>query len=63
MKNVYMAAQIQNMVSILHAFRQSLKLAASQDDGKMDKREEKALRRIDAAAEKFLAELQKAKQE
>lgn len=60
MKNVYINAQIQNMEAIVKTFRQSCRMAASQDDGQMDRNEEKALKKIDAAAEKFLAELKRA---
>ena len=53
MKNPYMNAQVQNMLSITESFKQSLKIAAMQDDSKIDRSEARMLRKLEAEADKF----------
>ena len=52
-KNPYMNAQVQNMLSITESFKQSLKIAAMQDDSKIDRSEARMLRKLEAEADKF----------
>ncbi len=57
MKNKYMRAQCQNMLSVISAFSQACGLAALEDDGARSKAEERELRKIRAAAVRFQGEL------
>lgn len=59
--NSYIEAQIFNMKSMVKVFTQSCELAARKDDGQISKDEEKKLKQIKAAAEKFCKELDKIK--
>ena len=59
--NSYIYAQIVNMQTMVKTFEQACELAAFKDDGKVDKTEEKQLKRIKAAAQQFQKELEKAK--
>lgn len=59
--NSYIEAQIFNMKSMVKVFTQSCELAARKDDGQINKDEEKQLKQIKAAAEKFCKELDKIK--
>lgn len=55
--NEYINAQIMNMTSMVKTFNQSCKMAAMKNDGTIDKEEEKQLKKINTACEKFLKEL------
>lgn len=55
--NTYMSAQIQNIKFMVQTFEQSCKMAALKDDGKIDRDEEKELKKISAATQRFLKEL------
>lgn len=55
--NEYINAQIINMTSMVKTFNHSCKMAAMKNDGAIDKAEEKQLKKINAACEKFLKEL------
>lgn len=57
--NDYIKAQITNMTTIVKTFEASCKMAALKNDGKIDKAEEKQLKRIKAASEKFIQELER----
>ena len=57
MENRYMKAQCKNMISVIAAFSQACELAALEDDGIRSKTEERELRKIRAAAERFRGEL------
>lgn len=57
--NTYISMQCRNMIAILNTFEQSCKLAAQKDDGTISHDEEKILKKIHAAAEKFKKELSK----
>ena len=59
--NYHIDGQIQNIIVTLQAFNQNCKMAALQDDGKIDRDEQKALKKIDAATTKFIKELEKIK--
>lgn len=58
--NPFIKKQCQNMELSLTTFLQSCKVAALQDDGMISKEEEKLLKRLEKASEKFRAEIQKA---
>lgn len=57
--NYFIKAQITNMISFAKTFENSCKMAATADDGYMDKAETKALQKISAATAKYIAELKK----
>lgn len=59
--NYYIKAQIFNIKSMVKVFKQACEIAAQNDDGKVSKGEEKQLKQIKAAAEKFCKELDKIK--
>lgn len=56
--NHYMNAQIMNMKAMIKTFQQSCKMAATQDDGTISREEEKLLKKINIAAERFSKELE-----
>ena len=51
--NYYIKAQIFNIKSMVKVFEQSCKIAAQKDNEEISKDEEKQLKQIKAAAEKF----------
>lgn len=57
MDNPYMQAQCRNMISMIAAFSQACELAAMEDDGVRSKAEERELKKIRAAAQRFQGEL------
>lgn len=57
--NDYLKAQITNMTTMVKTFELSCKMAALKNDGKVDKTEEKQLKKISAASKKFIQELEK----
>lgn len=57
--NFYIDAQIMNMKAMVKTFEQSCKMAATKDDGKVSPEEEKILKKISAASQKFIKELDK----
>lgn len=59
MVNTFLDMQIKNMIVTVQGFEQACQIAALQDDGKISKAEDKALRQVRAAAAAFLAELKK----
>lgn len=56
--NEYIKAQIMNMTIMVKTFELSCKMAAVKNDGKIDKTEEKQLKKISAASAKFIKELE-----
>lgn len=52
-------SQIQGIIVTLKAFNQNCKMAAIRDDQCLDKNEEKTLKKIDKATEKYIRELEK----
>lgn len=59
--NEYIHAQIMNMVTIAKTFTHSCQMAATKNDGTIDKIEEKQLKKINAATQKFIKELESIK--
>ena len=59
MVNSFLDMQIKNMIVTVQGFEQACQIAAMQDDGLISKAEEKALRKVRAAAAAFMSELQK----
>ena len=60
MSNQYISQQCQNMKTNLKLFEQACQMAAMKDDGKTSKEEEKALKRIKIAGEKYVKEIEAA---
>lgn len=56
--NSYIDAQILNMIAMVRVFEQSCEYAATKDDGKINRDEEKQLKKIKSAAQKFIKELE-----
>lgn len=52
-ENLFIKSQCDTMVVSLRAFEQGCQLSARKDDGKISKAEEKALRKIQVASERF----------
>lgn len=59
MDHIYIDAQITNIKAMLTTFEQSCKMAAMKTDGRIDKNEEKILKKISVATQKYKAELDK----
>ena len=59
--NSYIEAQIRNMITVANTFEQSCRMAATKNDGVIDKAEEKTLKKISAATQHFIKELEKIK--
>lgn len=59
--NSYIESQINNMIAVTKTFEQACHLAAFKNDGIVDKAEEKALKKISAASQRFIKELEKTK--
>ena len=59
--NDYLEAQIKNMIAIVRTFENSCTMAALKNDGQIDKTEERQLKKINAASEKFISRLQNIK--
>jgi hypothetical protein len=55
--NQYIKSQIENMTTMTKAFSDGCHLAAIQNDGTISKEEAKALKRIDAAVQRFIKEI------
>lgn len=60
MSNQFIKMQCENMITMIATFRQSCEMAASQDDGKISKDEEKFLKKMNKAADQFIDILKKA---
>lgn len=61
--NYYIKAQIAHIIAITKTFEQSCEMAAKQDDGTISKSEEKALKKIKAATNHFIKDLEKISKE
>lgn len=59
--NSYIKAQILNITTMTKTFEQACEMAAMKDDGKISKEEEKQLKKIKAASQKFRKELESIK--
>lgn len=56
--NSYIKAQILNITTMTKTFEQACELAAMKDDGQISREEEKQLKKIKAATQKFRKELE-----
>ncbi|MGN8969825.1 hypothetical protein [Intestinimonas sp. HCP28S3_D6] len=56
--NSYIDSQILNMIAMIRVFEQSCQSAATKDDGKISRDEEKQLKKIKIASQKFIKELE-----
>ena len=61
MNNRFIQAQIQNIITMAGTFKEACRIAALEDDGKIDKEEAKILKRINDATDRYVKELQKIK--
>lgn len=59
--NSFLRAQIDNMISTLNVFETSCELAAKQDDGIIDRKEQAALKLLKKATADYIKTLQKIK--
>ena len=59
--NQYIYAQILNITTMAKTFQKSCELAAIKDDGTIDKTEEKQLKAINKATERFIKQLKNIK--
>ena len=59
--NSYIEAQIINMITMVKTFEQSCKMAATKNDGQIDKAEEKQLKKLNTATQHFIKELERIK--
>lgn len=59
--NNYIKAQILNITTMTKTFEQACEMAAMKDDGKISREEEKQLKKIKAASQKFRKELESIK--
>lgn len=59
--NYYINSQIMNMVTMAKTFEHSCRMAATKDDGTIDRIEEKQLKKISTATAKFIKELESIK--
>lgn len=56
--NSYIRAQILNITTMTKTFEQACEMAAIKDDGKISREEEKQLKKIKAASQRFRKELE-----
>ncbi|MBR2677167.1 MAG: hypothetical protein IKE28_09685 [Solobacterium sp.] len=56
--NTFLKAQIDNMINTLKVFETGCELAALQDDGVVDKKEDKALKKLKKATAEYIKTLQ-----
>lgn len=56
--NHYLKSQIENMITMTKAFDKACHLAVMQNDDHVDKDEAKALKKIDAATQRFIKEIE-----
>lgn len=59
--NSYIRAQILNITTMTKTFEQACEMAAIKDDGKISREEEKQLKKIKTASQKFIKELESIK--
>ncbi|MCR4893592.1 MAG: hypothetical protein K5911_02525 [Eubacteriales bacterium] len=60
MSNQFIKMQCENMITMIETFQKSCDMAATQDDGKISKDEEKFLKKMNKAADSFIDILRKA---
>lgn len=59
--NSYIRAQILNITTMTKTFEQACEMAAIKDDGKISREEEKQLKKIKTASQRFIKELESIK--
>ena len=57
--NTYIKMQLQTMIQYVDSFEQACEMAATKDDGVVDKKEAKQLKKIRKAVIRFKKDLQK----
>ena len=57
--NSYIKMQLNTMIQYLDSFEQACEIAATRDDGQIDRKEEKQLHKIRKSVARFRKELQK----
>ncbi len=55
--NVFMIAQIGNMIMSAEQFKKAIEIAALKDDNLIDKKENAAIKKLKKATDKFIEEL------
>ena len=56
--NTYIKMQLNTMIQYLNSFEQACQIAAAKDDGEIDPKEQKQLKKIKKAVAHFKSELQ-----
>lgn len=56
--NSYIQAQIVNITTITKTFEHACEMAALKDDGKVSREEERQLKKIKAASQRFIRDLE-----
>ena len=56
--NTYIKMQLNTMIQYLDSFEQACHIAAAKDDGEIDPKEQKQLKKIKKAVARFKSELQ-----
>ena len=57
--NTYIKMQLQTMIQYVDSFQQACEIAAMKDDGVIDKKEQKQLKKIRKAVSRFKKDLEK----
>ena len=57
--NTYIKMQLQTMIQYVDSFQQACEIAAMKDDGVLDKKEQKQLKKIRKAVSRFKKDLEK----
>ncbi|MBQ3385425.1 MAG: hypothetical protein IJG59_09485 [Erysipelotrichaceae bacterium] len=57
--NSYIKMQLNTMIQYLDSFEQACQIAATRDDGQIDRKEEKQLRRIRKSVARFKRDLER----
>ena len=58
MDNVYMETTIKAAIGYLEAFKQSMKVATLKNDGRIDKKEEKLLKKLNRITDRYIDDLE-----
>ena len=57
--NTYMESYIFNAIAYVKTFKDTLRMAAMKNDGRIDKQEQKIIDKVDKLTEKYVRELEK----
>lgn len=57
--NTYMESYITSSITYLKTFKQSLRMAAMRNDGRIDRQEQKIIDKVDKLTDKYIRELEK----